>query len=252
MPFGTLASTGQSMPLFSPPYPHAKAGTVARGNFSDMTVVAILYRVKASQISHLVPDMLELEEEPLMSSLFVQYGMSSVGAYTEFCQQVEVTYQGEKFDYNIILILDNDAAIYAGRELHGFPKVHGRTDIQTVTGGGVVLGGAERPVGRKVIEFEFIPQHMVSSGLPMPNKWMLNLRSMPSPIIGEPPSIHELVPVFMDKTFSDVWLGKGQVSFPRNSTMDPWVNFDVLRYEGSFFARNVAASFRLRDKNFKI
>ncbi|KAI5920347.1 hypothetical protein F4810DRAFT_434127 [Camillea tinctor] len=139
MPLGTLSITDDSVPVFSPTYPNAKS------SFTGLTIIGITYRVAVSEIRHLVPNVLELDEEPIMTSLFVEYGMSSVGAYSEFVHQVEVSYKGERFDYNLILILDNEAAIFAGRELYGYPKVFGNTTIEPLTGSRLVLGGAERP-----------------------------------------------------------------------------------------------------------
>lgn len=240
MPYGSLALNGESLPIFSPAYSRAK------GVFTNTTAVGITYRVAASQIAHLVPDVLELEDEPLMTSLFLSYGMSPVGAYSEYAHQVEVTYKGEKFQYNLLFILDNDSAIFAGRELLGFPKVYGKTVIQEFTGSRLVVGGTERPAGRRMVEFEFVPEQLMS-GAPPPDRWMLNLRSIPSPYVGQPPSIQEFIPCGLKMRCDETWLGKGHISFPRNSASDPWVNVNVLRYEGSFLARNATAEILLRD-----
>ncbi|KAL6352491.1 hypothetical protein LRP88_14258 [Fusarium phalaenopsidis] len=240
MPFGTLNLNGESLPTFAPAYSRAK------GVFTNTTAVGITYRVAASQVAPLVPDVLELEEEPLMTSLFLSYGMSPVGAYTEYAHQVEVTYKGEKFHFNLLFILDNDAAIFAGRELLGFPKVHGKTVIEQFTGSRLVTGGTERPMGRKMVEFEFVPEQLVTSA-PQPDRWMLNLRSIPSPYVGQPPSLQEFIPCGLGMKCNEIWLGKGHISFPRNSISDPWVNLDILRYEGSFLARNATAELLLRD-----
>ncbi|EEU40039.1 uncharacterized protein NECHADRAFT_33615 [Fusarium vanettenii 77-13-4] len=241
MPFGTLNLNGESLPTFAPAYSRAK------GVFTNTTAVGITYRVAASQVAPLVPDVLELEEEPLMTSLFLSYGMSPVGAYTEYAHQVEVTYKGEKFHYNLLFVLDNDAAIFAGRELLGFPKVHGKTVIEQFTGTRLVSGGTERPMGRKMVEFEFVPEQLVTSA-PQPDRWMLNLRSIPSPYVGQPPSVQEFIPCGLGMKCNEIWLGKGHISFPKRSISDPWVNLDVLRYEGSFLARNATAELLLRDK----
>ncbi|KAJ4179014.1 hypothetical protein NW755_012752 [Fusarium falciforme] len=240
MPFGTLNLNGESLPTFAPAYSRAK------GIFTNTTAVGITYRVAASQVAPLVPDVLELEEEPLMTSLFLSYGMSPVGAYTEYAHQVEVTYKGEKFHFNLLFILDNDAAIFAGRELLGFPKVHGKTVIEQFTGSRLVTGGTERPLGRTMVEFEFVPEQLVTSA-PQPDRWMLNLRSIPSPYVGQPPSVQEFIPCGLGMKCNEIWLGKGHISFPKTSISDPWVNLDILRYEASFLARNATAELLLRD-----
>ncbi|KAH7490793.1 hypothetical protein FOMA001_g3763 [Fusarium oxysporum f. sp. matthiolae] len=244
MPNGTLPLNGESMPIFTPAYSRA------RGIFTNTTAVGISYRVAASQVTHLVPDVLELEEEPLMTSLFLSYGMSPVGSYTEYAHQVEVTYKGNKFHYNLLFILDNDAAIFAGRELLGFPKVLGKSVIQEFTGTRLVTGSTERPAGRKMVEFEFVPEQMETNA-PPPDRWMLNLRNIPSPHVGQPPSVQEFIPVGLGMKCDEVWTGKGYINFPRKSISDPWVNLDILRYEGSFMARNATAELLVRQASQK-
>lgn len=131
MPLGSLSVTAEGVPIFAPPYPRHKDPYT----FIIDKILSVSYRVAASQVRHLVPDMLELEDEPLMTSFFIEYGMTLVGSYKEYVHNVEVTYKGERFNYNVILILDNESAIFAGREQYGFPKVFGKAEIEPETGG---------------------------------------------------------------------------------------------------------------------
>ncbi|KAG6364748.1 hypothetical protein INS49_006352 [Diaporthe citri] len=163
-----------------------------------------------------------------MTSFFIEYGMTLVGSYKEYIHNVEVTYKGEKFNYNVILILDNESAIFAGREQYGFPKVFGKAEIEPRTGGRLVTANA------------------LVNNPPAPKKWSLNLRSIQQPHPGMAAPILELVPVFMDMHLTEVWTGKGRVDFPRRSAHNPWCELDVLRYEGGFLARNVTAALQVR------
>ena len=241
MPRGTLSLSGAAVPTISSPYP-----TNELFSFTDVTLASVSYRVAVDQVSHLVPDALELEDEPLVTSTFVEYGMSTVGAYSEFVQTVEVTYKGEKFDYTLILILDNESAIYAGRELFGYPKVFGKVNLQLHNNGRLISGAVERPAGRRVAEFDFIPETLLRE-LPPNKKWNLNHRSIPSPIPGAAPTINEFVPTTMDMESSEIWVGTGSINFPRKSALDKWAAFDILRYEGAILARHLTAKLRVRD-----
>lgn len=239
MPRGTLSLTGTTaaIPIFSPPY------TNTTHKFSDISIAAISYRVSHASVQHLVPDVLELEAEPLVTTLFVKYGMSTVGSYNEFVHHVEVTYEGEKYNYSLVLVLDNEAAIFAGREAFGFPKVFGRTDIRESTGGRAIVGHVERPVGERIVDFEFLPEELLKGTKPQqaPKRRTLNLRVVPSADPAKPPAVKEFVPVYMDMEFKDVWVGKGNVSFLKKSAINPWANMDILRYEGAFYAQGVSA-----------
>lgn len=241
MPRGTLSLNGAAVPTISSPYPTNETFT-----FTDVTLFSVSYRVAVDQLSHLVPDALELEDEPLVTSTFVEYGMSTVGAYSEFVQTVEVTYRGEKFDYTLILILDNESAIFAGRELFGYPKVFGNVNLQLHNNGRLVSGAVERPAGRRVAEFDFIPENMLRE-FPPNKKWNLNHRIIPSPIPGAAPTVSEFVSTTMDMESSEIWVGTGSMNFPKNSAVDKWAGIDVLKYEGAILARHVTAKLRVRD-----
>ncbi|KAK1676166.1 hypothetical protein BDP55DRAFT_110120 [Colletotrichum godetiae] len=247
MPVGTLSLKADSVPIFSPPYPKPPDPY----SFAIDTMLCFTYRVAASRVRHLVPSVLELEDEPLMSTSVLDYGMSPVGSYKEFVHQVEVTYKNEKFMYSLILILDNEAAIFAGREQYGFPKVFGEADIETKNGTRLVQANAQRPAGRTVFECEFIPDRQIPS-LPTSEKWTLNLRSIPQPCAGTSPAIQELIPSKMDWRFTEIWDGHGQIIFPRRSALDPWCGLDIVRYETSFFARGVIGELRCRGESFQV
>lgn len=236
MPKGSLKVSQAALPLTSPSYP-----TQEPFSFNDITLVTISYRVAVDQVAHLVPDALELEDEPLITSTFVEYGMSTVGAYSEFVQTIEVMYKGKVFDYTLILILDNESAIFAGRELYGYPKVFGKIDLQLKNQGRLISGSAERPVGRKIAEFDFIPEKLLA-GLPQSQKRILNLRTIPSPILGVAPSINQFLSIEMNMKSPEVWVGSGSVNFPRKSVMDRWADFDILRYEGAVLARHATGN----------
>jgi acetoacetate decarboxylase len=55
----------------------------------------------------------------VVSYSLCNWGFSSIGIYTEFLSLVEVKYKGVKYDYLLECILDNEAAIFVGREKWG-------------------------------------------------------------------------------------------------------------------------------------
>ncbi|KAF5699842.1 acetoacetate decarboxylase [Fusarium globosum] len=88
MVFGSLSvQDDRAIPVFAPPYVSQEPF-----HFSNMTIVSISYRVQASQIQHLVPQELELEDQPIMTSLFIHYGTSTVGEYNEYVHTVRVKF----------------------------------------------------------------------------------------------------------------------------------------------------------------
>ncbi|KKY31687.1 putative decarboxylase dec1 [Diaporthe ampelina] len=182
-----------------------------------------------------------------MTSLFIEYGMSLAGSYKEYVYNVEVTYRGERLNYHVILVLDNESAIFAGREQYGFPKVFGKAEIESQTGGRLVTANSQRPAGRTVVDCGFVPEALVDNP-PAPKKWSLSLRSIQQPHPGMAAPIPELVLVYMDVHLTEVWTGKGRIDFPRRSVHNPWYELDVVRYEGSILARDATDPLKVQGR----
>lgn len=91
--------------------------------------------------------------------------MTLVGSYKEYLHNVEVTYKGERFNYHVIMVLDNKSAIFAGREQYGFAKVFNKAEIEPETDGRLVTANVQRPAGRTVNDCEFVPRVLVKNPL---------------------------------------------------------------------------------------
>ncbi|KAF1843082.1 acetoacetate decarboxylase [Cucurbitaria berberidis CBS 394.84] len=227
---GSLSVSNNPIPAFAPPY------TTETNDFADVSLLIVTYRTSLEDVRSLVPEFLELEEEPLVTAMIVTYEMSTVGAYNEYVHQVEVVYDGKKYDYFLSLILNNEAAIFSGREQFGFPKTFGKVTLERNTGTGLLLGQVEKPEGLAVANFGFAPLKKLSE-MPKPDtpKQGLNLRIIPSPIAGAPASLKELIPSNFEVTGGSVWLGRGSISFPNTMEHHPLYRVRVLRYENSVY-----------------
>lgn len=232
MPFGTLkTNAAKAIPVHSPSYP---GGTIS---FSDVDVLKIGFYTKADAVKDFIPEELELEDEPLVTYTLNKWGFSSIGPYTEFIGLIEVKYKGEKYDYALELILDNEGAIFLGREQYGFPKVVGKVDFDRAgtasTSLGFIHGHVERPVGRSIIQFAFKAEeklHGVTS-LPPPEKRLLSLRIIPSPVIGKPPVVREFLSLYSHFTEGEVWTGTGSLQFTPTSDFELATKIPVVRYQ---------------------
>ncbi|KAJ4042672.1 hypothetical protein NW763_011490 [Fusarium oxysporum] len=236
MVFGSLSvQDDKAIPVFTPPYVSQEPFF-----FSGMTIIAISYRVQASQIQHFVPQELELEDQPIMTSLFIHYGTSTAGEYNEYVHTVQVKYNNKTYDYSIVLVLDNDSAIFAGREIFGYPKIFGRVNFHPSAGSRVTMGNVERPAGRSLVEFEFAPKAPfdMSPGEATPPK-VLNLRVIPSTDPATPAS-REFVAVDMQFDFSERWSGEGSLKFNKGFASTPWANLEVVSYVGSWMGKSKA------------
>lgn len=261
MSFGTLdtSKTTGPIPLHSPPYPHTTH------KFSDIEGLFVRYKTDAETVRPLIPSQLKLvSDKPSAFCAILKYGMSSIGAYTEFLQGVHVEYQGKEYVYMLTLILDNEGAIFSGREQFGYPKVFGNVIFDpsnasaNVQNAGFITGSVERPHGRPIAHFGFKPFDRVQNFGPMPkddgfmSTKMINLRSIPSPNAGELPISRQFLEIDMEFTEAEVWVGDGTVNFTGASDFDPLHKVPVVEYETAIFLRKASAVVNPVTKTYDI
>jgi hypothetical protein len=232
-----------SIPAFAPPY--------TRGNtipaFNNVDILKIKYRTDGASVRELIPEQLSLEKQPIITTWVLNYGFTNIGPYKELIHQIEVTFQGKKYDYALLLVLDNEDAVYAGREKFGYPKVLGELDfdISKRTGvSGCVTATVSRPPGTPIIEYLFKPSNFVGSGpIPPPENEGLNLRIIPNIITGAKPNVRQFIPVTFKADVGERWDGIGNVRFPSTSPFDPLHKTPVVEYLGSELLLNCRCSF---------
>ncbi|KAJ5911480.1 uncharacterized protein N7473_000783 [Penicillium subrubescens] len=245
MPFGSLPVSNTPIPQYAPPYP------VDGSDYTSEAVLTVTYQTSLQCVRHLVPDMLELEDEPQVSVMVLQHSMTSFGPYNEYVHLVEVKYNGDTFDYFLSLILDNDSPICCGREQFGFPKKLGNVALSLKTGSAVVHGYVERPAGQKIVEVGFQPEQKLKGTVERTIQG-LNLRVIPSVVSNQSPSVKELVPVDISIEASEVWQGSGSVCFPEPSRFDPMHEVKVVRYGMATLSRNASLAIRRPTKVFQL
>jgi acetoacetate decarboxylase len=245
MPFGSLSVSNTPIPQYAPPYP------VDGSDYTCEAALTVNYQTSLQCVRHLVPDMLELEDEPQVSVMILQHRMTSFGPYNEYVHSVKVKYNGDAFDYFLSLILDNDSPILCGREQFGFPKKLGNVALSLETKSTVIRGYVERPVGQKIVEVGFQPDQKLKSTVDTTIHG-LNLRVIPSAVSNQSPSVKELVPVDISMEADEVWQGSGSVCFPEPSRFDPMHEVKVLRHGGATLLRNASLTIRLPTKVFQL
>ncbi|KAJ5928671.1 hypothetical protein N7466_007627 [Penicillium verhagenii] len=247
MPFGSLSVSNAAIPQYAPPY-HVVEN---RCDFTSENVLTVTYQTSLQCVRHLVPNMLELDDEPQVSVMIVEHKMTSFGPYNEYVHSVKVKYNGDTFDYFLSLILDNEAPILCGREQFGFPKKLGNVTLASKNGSTIIRGYVERPAGQKILEVDFQPEHRVKGKMETAIQG-LNLRVIPSAVPGHSPSVKELVPVDIIMEASEVWQGAGSICFPEPSRFDPMHEVKVLRYGTATLLRNASLVIPLPAKVFQL
>ncbi|KAJ3536867.1 hypothetical protein NM208_g6545 [Fusarium decemcellulare] len=233
----------QISPYFAPPsridsdIPHHK----------EIDGISIRYRSKADKIRPLLPEFFSIEENPIVTVLVIKYGNSPVGPYNELIHYIEVEWKGKIYDYNFLLLVDNEDSIYSGREMFGFPKVSATFDLTMEPDGrtGFYHAAVRRPSSVSIVEVLFKAAREVKE--PWKNLKQnkgLTIRVVPTPcgIDGGRPIVRQVVELGMKLSGGEVHEGVGSISFPIQSEFDPFYKFPVEEYLSCVLLRNVSAT----------
>jgi acetoacetate decarboxylase len=207
-----------AMPLTNPSYPPPPY------RFYDREYLMITYRTDRDALRQVVPEPLELLDDPLVHYEFIRMPDSTgFGDYTESGQVIPVRFQGQEGGYVHSMYLDDDAPIAGGREIWGFPKKlatpkinhEGDVIVATLHYGSALCALASIGYKHRVAEPEPILESMLR-----PN---FLIKIVPH-VDGRTPRVLELVRYYLE----DVTL-KGAWTSPAALDLRPHVMADVAR-----------------------
>ncbi|KAJ6189932.1 acetoacetate decarboxylase-like protein [Penicillium mononematosum] len=233
---GTLPSATlyNAVPVFAPAYRPAAFPS----RFSNINCIVIKYRTDGTHVRTLLPDNLTIEDKPIITTRLISYGCSPIGPYHELLQSVEVEFNGTKYDYSLLIILDNEDAAYSGRELWGSPKVLGSFDFPKTEWTGFI-GVVDFPIADilfKPTVLLDIEEH-VEPGLNT-----LFLRILPSPMPDKTPHIRQFTEVEFKLQHRQIWEGVASINFPSQSMFDPLHLTPVEEYISAHYSRGTSAT----------
>ena len=117
-----------AMPLTSPAFPPGPY------RFVNREFLVVTYRTDPKALRAVVPEPLQLPEDPLVKYEFIRMPDSTgFGDYTESGQVIPVLLEGRKGSYVHSMFLNDEAPIAGGRELWGFPKKLAAPELQVQT-----------------------------------------------------------------------------------------------------------------------
>ncbi|PSN72680.1 acetoacetate decarboxylase-like protein [Corynespora cassiicola Philippines] len=240
---GTFSATKSynAIPVFAPAYRPAPFPS----HFTDIDCILIKYRTDGPRVRSLIPDNLTIEDEPLITTHLVSYGCSPIGPYHEYMHSIEVSYQGTKFEYPILILLDNEDAAYSGRELWGAPKVLGSFEFPRRPDGtsGFMRGRICRPTDFPVVDILFKPSGLLPlEDFVEPANNSLFLRVLPSVVPHKTPHVRQFMEVDFKITHRQIWEGVGSIRFPAESAFDPFHLTPVKEYVSAHMSRGSSAT----------
>jgi acetoacetate decarboxylase len=227
---------GQVVPIHAPAY--VPQNTLS---FGDVDTLVFNYITDADSVAAVLPTALEIDEKPIATAMFVSYGISGVGTYNEFVQQVACKFQGEDVQYTLHIYVDNEPAMLAGREWLGWPKLLAEIpfDTRRPTKDGLISASVERPAGLPLANGLFRPLTKLE-GVPMSEfgSKNINMRVIPSAVPGQPPVVREWVCTTMTPNSGEVWMGEGSLQLTGASDFAPLHRAPVVKMLDSLLIRN--------------
>jgi acetoacetate decarboxylase len=205
-----------SIPLASPSYPNGPF------RFIDREYLIIAYESDPEAIREAVPEPLEPDGSGLVLYEFINMPDSSgLGSYSESGLVIPAQYKGVAFNYVAQMYLDNDPAVYAGREIWGFPKKGGKPKLtmngDTLTG---TLEYANAQVALGTMAYKHSTLTDSEDVLSRLSKAQVNLKIVPH-VDGKP-----LIAQLVSYNLTDITL-KGAWSGPARLHLIPHVNAPV-------------------------
>lgn len=213
-----------SAPNIDPP-PHYYRGT---------EMATFDFETDSAAAAAIVPEGLTIAHEPARARLmFATFAFSTLGAYREAMLTIACTWEGRRVMYCPYLIVTDDIALIAGREIWGAPKLLGAVGWEHSNA--VLTCSVERPVGGHRLATGMIrPRDPIEPGTDGPP--LVFLKIIPSAEEGAPPEVCQLVEVVIDSAVqrrSDgrphLFTGPCSVRIDAPSVADPWSTLPVLR-----------------------
>lgn len=220
---------GFSMPVDAPLYP--KPPIV----YKNVDAIQITYETEEEAALDSLPQGLELISPATVIIFIVRYGFSTIGPYNEAIQMLLCQFEDRMGVYVSKILLDSAVGMAAGREIWGFPKK--LASIEFSNKGEAVVGTVERPAGNRLCTATMKLEAPVDPSQ-LPALPLFNLRVIPHPEEGHPPSLVQLIEVIAPFTYSEVWQGPGSLQFDTVSPVDLWHKLPVKQVNTAHYIHN--------------
>jgi acetoacetate decarboxylase len=220
---GTLTPErfGYSTPIDAPLYPRPP------WHYRDAQFVVVTYETDPDAAARALPADLALTSPAVAQVTVAHYPSTPVGPYTEAIQQIQCEWAGQRRSYISKILLDNDGAIAAGREIFGFPKKFAFVELRRE--GDALTGTLERPRGHRLLTVTIT----LAERLELPSQpqagAVVSLRLIPNIEENKRPSVMELTEVTISSNIKEAWAGQGSLEFGPPSEADPWSALPVRK-----------------------
>jgi acetoacetate decarboxylase len=246
----TRRQLAQTMPVHADPLHFENA------SFSGVNQVTFSYRTNTDAAAKLLPAALEIEENPKVSVMFLNYGFSSVGPFREYIQLIHASFRGDEVAFVPHIFITNERGMLAGREREGYPKLLGEIDFDMSGANiyGLITARLSRPAGVTLAQGIFRPSQRIgeiTTANPRTVK-AIALRVFGSAVAGGPPSVCELVPSGLAFVSGEIWSGDGSLMFTGASAFSAVHELPIIRDVEAVAFHNAAFNLQRPTETFPL
>jgi acetoacetate decarboxylase len=203
----TRRDLAQTMPV------HADPLSFESAYFRNVNQVTFSYRTHTDAAAKLLPSALEIEQNPKVSVMFLNYGFSSVGPFREYIHIVHASFGGEERGFVPHVFISNERGMIAGRESEGYPKSLREIgfDMNEASVYGLIPARLPRPAGVTLAQGIYRPCQRIGE-ITAENPILVKaiaLRVIGSAVPGGPLSVCEPVPSGLEFVSGEIWSGDG-------------------------------------------
>ena len=117
------ANLPPSSPFYAPLYPTPPI------EYREVWTTAVIFTTTTEALRKLVPEPLVPNPDNIVVISILDNFASGFGKYLELSMSTPVTFRGKPYNHSIMAMVDNDAALVAGREIWGVPKKMARINV---------------------------------------------------------------------------------------------------------------------------
>lgn len=217
-------------PMTSPPQEFGRRWAV-----TNVSYLEFKYYTDAQAVADLVPDIFELDERPVVRVAFMLQGMSPIGRYHEVIFYIQCKYKGKDYEYEPYLYVTQEAALIAGREPIGRPKLLADVKFEPLTEQNTPLVTATlaRPANVPLAYCVFRPNGYVGRvedlpGQGDPGMACVSIKNIP----GREPLV-DFCACKMVVEKGDIWSGAGSIAYTGYSGIDELHKMPVVEMIGA-------------------
>lgn len=217
---------GYALPQLSPLYMQPPY------DYRDAWSMMVSFRSDPKVVARYLPKPLVGDPQGTMFVTTSRFFTAGFGHYNEVLLGAVAKYRGRLVNHCLYLILDNDIAIAAGREIWGFPKKLGRVALNDRDG--VITGEVERgglPLIRAAMEIGPLVSPAELGG----SAEYTNLKLVPSIQEGGAPAVMQLTSTTLSNvTLKQVYKGRATLQF-MPSPVDCFSDIPVREVLGGYY-----------------